>query len=325
VRSFAPTLIVTCALVGSLAACSTTGPTGAASCVPVIPSGEIAGYVEATGGFGSPPDVTFPTPLRTDGAQQAVIDAGEGAFIAASQIVDFQVSIFNGVDGELITQTAYDSEQPPVRRAAGLDTDILAELLQCAQVGSRISATATIADVFGAGALDPELGLQDDDSVVLVLDIEDSYLAKAQGTPQLGATGVPAVVTTPDGVPGITIPGEEPPTDLIVHTLTLGHGAPVAEGDQVVLHYTGVLWNTESVFDSSWERGVASTFTAASFEDDPTGVVPGLAEGLIGQTIGSQVVVVIPPEFGYPDGQAPASVPAGSTMVFVVDILGIED
>ena len=55
-----------------------------------------------------------------------------------------------------------------------------------------------------------------------------------------------------------------------------------------------------------------------------TGVVPGLAEGLIGQTVGSQVIVVIPPELGYPAGQAPASVPEGSTMVFVVDILGLE-
>ena len=66
-------------------------------------------------------------------------------------------------------------------------------------------------------------------------------------------------------VPGITIPNEEPPSDLIVHTLVLGQGAEVAEGDAVVLHYTGVLWNTERVFDSSWEREVPSTFTAASF------------------------------------------------------------
>ena len=47
-------------------------------------------------------------------------------------------------------------------------------------------------------------------------------------------------------------------------------------------------------------------------------------DGLIGQTVGSQVIVVIPPELGYPEGQSPATIPAGSTMVFVVDILGIE-
>jgi peptidylprolyl isomerase len=317
-----PALILTSALVGTLAACSS--PVGADACTPLVPTGETASYVGATGAFGSPPEVTFPTPLRTDGAQQAVIDEGEGEFIQAGQIVDFQVSLFSGVDGELITQTSYDPDAAPVRRTASTNTDLLAEVVQCAQVGSRIAATGTIAEVFGEGQLDPALELGDGDSVVIVFDIEAAYLAKAQGTPQLGRQGVPAVVTTPDGVPGITIPAEAPPSDLLVHTLVRGQGAAVEEGDEVVLHYTGVLWNTARIFDSSWERGLPSTFTAASFEDEPTGVVPGLAEGLIGQSVGSQVIVVIPPAFGYPEGQAPASVPDGSTMVFVVDILGIE-
>lgn len=315
-------LILATALVGSLASC--TSPVVGESCTPLVPTGETAAYVDATGAFGSPPEVSFPTPLRTDGAQQAVIDAGEGPRIQPGQIVDFQVSLYSGVDGELVTRTSYDPDSPPVRRTANTATDILAEVVQCAQVGSRITATSTIADVFGEGQLDPTLGLSDGDPLVIVFDIEAAYLAKAQGIPQLGQQGVPAVVTTPAGVPGITIPAEEPPSDLIVHTLTLGQGVAVEEGDPVVLHYTGILWNTQRVFDSSWERGLPSTFTATSFENDPTGVVPGLAEGLIGQTVGSQVIVVIPPEFGYPEGQAPASVPAGSTMVFVVDILGIE-
>lgn len=322
-RSFAPALILTTALVGSLTACTTPGFSEA--CTPAVPPGEAAGYVETSGAFGSPPDVSFPTPLRTDSTQQAVIDAGEGSAIAPGQIVDFQVSIFNGVDGELLTQSAYDSESAPVRRTAGSDTDVFADVVQCAQVGSRIAATGTIGDVFGSGALDPALGFRDGDAVVVVLDVEAAYLSQAEGLPQLGRTGVPAVVTTPDGVPGVTIPNEGPPSELVIHTLTLGQGASVAENDRVVLHYTGVLWNTQRVFDSSWDRGAASTFTATSFENDPNGIVPGLAEGLIGQTVGSQVVVVIPPEFGYPQGQAPASVPDGSTMVFVVDILGIED
>jgi peptidylprolyl isomerase len=52
--------------------------------------------------------------------------------------------------------------------------------------------------------------------------------------------------------------------------------------------------------------------------------VPGFAKALIGQRVGSQVIAVIPPKDGYPTGQAPTTVPDGSTMVFVFDILGIE-
>ena len=316
-------LVLSTALLGSLVACSTPGAAGA--CTPVVPTGESAGYVEATGSFGSQPEVEFPTPLQTDGAQQAVIDAGEGDPIARGQIVDFQVSLFNGENGELITASAYDDEEAPLRRTAGAELDLLAEAVQCAQVGSRIAVTGTIADVFGADTLDPSLGLGNDDAVVMVLDVQAAYLGRATGIPQLGASGIPAVVTTPDGIPGVTIPNEEPPTELRSHTLVLGQGPAIKEGDRAVVHYTGLLWSTRTVFDSSWDRGAPATLTITSFDNDPNGVVPGLAEGLVGRTVGSQVIVVIPPELGYPTGQAPATIPDGSTMVFVVDILGIED
>lgn len=315
-------LVATFALIGSLAAC--TGPFGSAECVPVVAQGSSASLVSATGSFGSSPTVDFPTPLRSDGPQSAVIDAGEGEQIRAGQFVDFQVSVFNALDGELITQSSYDPAQAPLRRAAGSDVDLLAESLQCATVGSRLAVTGTIEDVFGAGNLPAELGIGDADPIVLVFDVQAAYLGRADGTPQLGAAGIPAVVSAPDGRPGITVPNEEPPAELRAHTLVLGSGAPLAEGDRAVLHYTGLLWSTSTIFDSSWDRGAPATFTMASFLDDPNGVVPGLAQGLIGATIGSQVIVVIPPELGYPEGQAPASIPAGATMIFVVDVLGVE-
>ena len=182
-RSLAPALILATALVGSLAACST--PVDAESCTPLVPSGEPASYVQASGAIGTPPEVTFPTPLRAESAQQAVIESGDegGAIAGPGQVVDFQVSLFNGTDGELITQTSYDPDAAPVRRTAGADTDILASVVQCAEVGSRIAATGTIADVFGEGQLDAGLGLADDDAIVMVIDVEAAYLAKATGIP----------------------------------------------------------------------------------------------------------------------------------------------
>ncbi len=318
----ASALVLTGALVSSLVACSS--PFTSETCVPMVPTGESAGYVDATGAMGSQPTVEFPTPLVTNTTQQSVLEAGDGDLIAAGQIVDFQVSLFNGKDGELITASSYDDSEAPLRRTAGSEIDLLAEAVQCAQVGSRIAVTGTIEDVFGADALDASLGLGNADAIVMVLDIQAAYLGRATGVAQLGASGIPAVVTTPEGIPGVSIPDEEPPTELRAHTLVLGQGAEIAESDRAVLHYTGLLWTTKTVFDSSWERGAPATFVIASFDDDPNGIVPGLAEGLVGKTVGSQVIVVIPPEFGYPAGQAPQSVPDGATMVFVVDILGIE-
>ena len=53
------------------------------------------------------------------------------------------------------------------------------------------------------------------------------------------------------------------------------------------------------------------------------GVVPGFAKALEGQTVGSQVLVVVPPDEGYGDKEQ-NGIPAGSTLVFVIDILGLD-
>lgn len=316
-----PALLLTTALIGSLAAC--TNPSSGA-CTPVVPEGETAGYVTATGAVGSQPEVDFPTPLSVTSAQSAVLTTGEGALIAEGEVVDMQATLLDATTGEVIGATSYSDDGEPVRRAAGSGLDVFADAVQCATVGSRVSIVSTWTDFYGDAEIATNQGVDPEASVVLVLDLEAKYLGRATGTPQLGAEGVPAVVTTPQGVPGITIPNADPATELIAHTLVLGGGAPLEAGDPAVLHYTGLDWESGTIFDSSWERGVPATFPIVSFEDDPAGIVPGLAQALEGKTVGSQVVVVIPPELGYPEGQAPATIPSGSTMVFVVDILGVE-
>jgi peptidylprolyl isomerase len=75
-----------------------------------------------------------------------------------------------------------------------------------------------------------------------------------------------------------------------------------------------VSWTTGEVFDSSWQRGVP-----ASFSTD--GVIAGFRDGLVGQTVGSRVIITIPPDLGY--GPYEAGSPASGTIVFVVDILGV--
>ena len=52
------------------------------------------------------------------------------------------------------------------------------------------------------------------------------------------------------------------------------------------------------------------------------GVIAGWDEGLVGQTVGSQVLLVIPPEQGYgSEGNPDAGISGTDTLVFVVDIL----
>jgi peptidylprolyl isomerase len=310
-------LIAAAVLVSTLAACGAADER--AGCTPAAQPGDASNAVQADGALGSQPTVTFPTPLVTDRSEVTELVVGDGEVISSGEVADAHLSLYSGENGDLLTSTDY--KEAYLRRPVTAD-DPLGRALQCAAVGSRVVYATTVEDVYGAD--NPQIPLENDATIVAVFDVARVFPGRANGAPQLGQDGMPAVVLAPDGRPGISVPSSAAPEDLRVAVLRKGSGTEVAEGDRVVLHYTGLLWDDEQVFDTSWETGVPATFTAASFEDDPEGVVPGLAKAVIGQTVGSQVIVSIPPAEGYPEGQAPASIPAGSTMVFVFDVLGIE-
>ena len=125
------------------------------------------------------------------------------------------------------------------------------------------------------------------------------------------------MVRAPDGRPGVIIPDGEPPADLTKQTLIKGDGPVVASDDTVRVNYTGVSWDDRSVFETTWDSQPASVDLSG------TDVPPGFAEALKGQTVGSQVMVVVPAD--KVGDKAQGSIPAKSTLVYVIDILGLDD
>ena len=108
--------------------------------------------------------------------------------------------------------------------------------------------------------------------------------------------------------------GSEPTSKVLVKTLKQGDGAVVCPGATIKANYVGALWNG-TVFDSSFERGDAIEFSLNQ-------VVKGWTYGLAHTHVGDRVELVIPASFGY-GGQARGNIPANSTLVFVVDIVGV--
>jgi FKBP-type peptidyl-prolyl cis-trans isomerase len=316
-----PALIATAGLVlVTLTACSPGAAT--TDCTPPVASGDASDLVSVTGEFGSAPTVDFPTPLKTDTTQRSEIIEGTGPGLVDGQKVQVDLSVYNASTGEVIEASTYDGES---RANFVLSDQLLAGLgdgLRCAQVGSRIAVVTSAADGFGEAG-NAEIGVGENDSLVFVLDVVKSYLTRADGAPQLPVAGLPAVVLAEDGTPGITVPSAAPPTELEIGVLKKGDGEEVTEGSTVTVHYTGVLWDDKTVFDSSWEAGQPAALLAADGSTTEGGLIPGFAQALIGQTVGSQIVAVIPPELGY-GAEASGSIPAGSTLVFVVDILGVD-
>ena len=119
--------------------------------------------------------------------------------------------------------------------------------------------------------------------------------------------------------PELTFPGTAAPEGLQVQVLEQGSGDTVQAGDTIVVNYLGQTWGGH-VFDNSYDRG--DTISV------PIGmgvVIGGWDDGLVGQQIGSRVMLSIPPEHGYgPRGVPQAGIKGTDTLVFVVDVVGVE-
>ncbi len=98
-----------------------------------------------------------------------------------------------------------------------------------------------------------------------------------------------------------------------------GDGAVASPGDKVSVHYTG--WLTDGTkFDSSLDRGQPFTFQLGAGE-----VIQGWDRGVAGMAIGGVRRLTIPPELAYGDRSVGNGlIPAHSTLVFEVQLLGIE-
>ncbi len=95
----------------------------------------------------------------------------------------------------------------------------------------------------------------------------------------------------------------------------VGTGAAASAQSTVSVQYVGALWTTGEEFDSSWKRGQAVDFPLS-------GVIPGFQQGIVGMKIGGRREIVIPPNLGY-GASAQGPIPGGSTLVFVVDLVGL--
>ena len=125
---------------------------------------------------------------------------------------------------------------------------------------------------------------------------------------------LPVITRDATGAPSIDFTGTEMPEGLVVEVLEEGSGPAVAEGQHITVHYSGWLWDGAK-FDSSFDRGESITFPIAY-----GALIDGWVDGVVGQPVGSKLLLVVPPESGY--GFRPMGpIPAGSTLVFVIDVL----
>jgi FKBP-type peptidyl-prolyl cis-trans isomerase len=97
----------------------------------------------------------------------------------------------------------------------------------------------------------------------------------------------------------------------------VGTGAEAKSGDTVSVHYVGTLLDGTK-FDSSVDRGQPFEFTIGQ-----NSVIQGWEQGIPGMKVGGKRTLTIPPSLGYGE-QVAGSIPANSTLIFEVELLGIK-
>lgn len=307
-------------LLVSLVGCSGGGSTSASGCTPTA-AGDASAQVKVSGKVGTEPKVTIPKKLTSKTTERTVEIEGKGRAALPNSSVDIDYAVYNTTNGKKIDSTKYGAGGTAITLDKGNLLPGLYKAIHCATPGSRVVAVIPPSDGFGqAGS--SSLGITSTDSIVFVIDVLKTsapvkVLKKADGTPQDPKPGFPTVKLASTGEPTITMPKADPPTDLQIEVLKKGTGGVVKDGATVTVHYVGAIWATGKVFDSSWTRGTPATFSTS-------GVVSGFGKAMIGQTVGSQVLAVIPPSEGYgSQGDGSGTITGTDTMVFVIDILAV--
>ena len=118
--------------------------------------------------------------------------------------------------------------------------------------------------------------------------------------------------------PKITVAKDVDPSPKLESTVLVeGDGAVVKKGDLLVADYLGSTYAKGKVFDNSYDRKVPAAFPIGT-----GGVIGGWDKTLVGEKVGSRVLMTVPPKEGYgKDGNPDAGIKGKDTLVFVVDII----
>lgn len=114
----------------------------------------------------------------------------------------------------------------------------------------------------------------------------------------------------------------EMPNGLKYTDTKTGDGSTATPGNKVSVHYTGWLYNNGAKgakFDSSLDRGQPFQFTLGAHQ-----VIAGWDEGVAGMKVGGKRTLIIPPELGYGARGAGGVIPPNATLMFDVELLGVQ-
>ncbi len=185
-------------------------------------------------------------------------------------------------------------------------------------IGSRVAVFAPGEEIFGPTG-NTQLGISQKDTVLIVFDIIGKPLDKPDGKQHAAPSWAPKIESSKGVISGLDF-GKTPRPDGKLHSANLydGTGPVVKKGQTIFARYLGEVYDGKKPFDQNFDGDSPATFQIGAGR-----VIKGWDKTLVGQRVGSEVVLEIPPADGYgKKGQPSAGIKGTDTLYFVVDIVG---
>ncbi|MEX1077687.1 MAG: FKBP-type peptidyl-prolyl cis-trans isomerase [Homoserinimonas sp.] len=309
------TLFVVLGLVAGLTACSAPEEAAAPGKEPTANSSECLAAsgtgseaVSLDGEFGTTPTVEFAFPMEVTETERTVIEEGDGDVVASGDAISTGFAMYNGTTGEEISNSIAEGQAAELVVSADQILPGLVSTFQCSTVGSRVVAVIPPSEMWGEQGY-ADLGVGGTDSVVMVADIV-SIVPPLE--PAEWSENVPEVEL--GDKPVVTLPEGDAPAELQLAVLKEGDGDVVEATDPVTIDYQGTSWETREVFDESYGKEPI-TLPANQF-------VKGFTAALVGQKVGSTLLVTIPAEHAYGDDPEAHQL-GGQSLAFLIEIKAI--
>ena len=271
--------------------------------------------VTVEGEVGAAPTLSFEQPFAVDNPVARVETEGDGAALEEGQSLSVNYIAVSGDDASELGSTWEQGKTETLILGDGQIIPALNDALTGQNVGVRILFAAPGGEATEETETSPASPAFP--ATLMAIEVVDARTVptRAEGEPVDPAPGLPVVTLAENGQPSIEVPADAvAPTELVTQPLIVGSGPVVESGQTVTFQYSGWLFDG-TPFDSSWENGAPFTTTIGTGS-----VIPGWDQAIVGQTVGSQLLLVIPPALAYGD-QDQGTIPPGSTLIFVVDIL----
>ena len=307
-----PALLVPLVLATSLAACGSNDSSKDSG------SADALHGVKVSGAVGSEPKVTWNGKLDVSKTETSVLTKGDGETVADGDQVVANIWVGNGFSQKKAYSTYDEGAQPETVTASADLAPVFKEAILDQKVGSRVAVTATGKDAFGPSG-NSQLQVAPTDSVLIIVDLmkTNKVLDGPQGKAQKAPSWAPKLTMDGDNVTALDFTGTpKPDGKLRSAVLIQGEGDTVQKGQTITANYLGQVYKAPKPFDASYGKAPMSRAIGVGQ------LVPGWDKRLVGQKVGSRVMLAIPPADGYgKTGNAQAGIKGTDTLYFVVDIL----